>query len=356
VELAAGDAGDARERTALATIREAGLRFHPLPLSRAGRNPLRELVAYRSLVALYRARRPDLVHHVTLKSVVYGTAAARRTGVPAVLNAVAGLGSVFLDDSASGRVLRETVLAVYRRAVRHPNMVMLFQNPDDAAAFRRLGLAPAATRATIRGSGVDLHQFAPSPEPTGAPVVLLPARLLRDKGVFEFVAAAERLRAAGSSARFVLVGDIDDNPSAVPRSILEAWARAGVVECWGYRSDMPAVLAEATIVCLPSYREGMPKALLEAAACGRPIVTSDVPGCRDCVTPDTGILVPAKDFAALADALAALLADQPRRAAMAVAARDLAVREFGVSAVIASTLALYRKLLLATGRPSPLAQ
>jgi glycosyltransferase involved in cell wall biosynthesis len=198
----------------------------------------------------------------------------------------------------------------------------------------------------IRGSGVDLTTFAPTPLPGGVPIVVLPSRMLWDKGVAEFVEAAKILSSRGVTARFALVGGIDPgNPAGVPRERLVGWVSEGAVEWWGQRSDMPTVLASATIVCLPSYREGMPKSLLEACAAGRPIVTTDVPGCRDVLAGgDHGVLVPPRNALALADALARLLADRSELERMAAAAAK-AAPAFAIDQVLATTLSLYRTLL-----------
>jgi len=179
---------------------------------------------------------------------------------------------------------------------------LILQNPDDVRLFVSLGLAREDSIRLIRGSGVDTQRYAPALEPDGAPLVVLPARMLWDKGVGEFVAAARELRSCGVDARFALVGDADmENPASIPRRQLKEWTDEGVVEWWGQRDDMPNVFCQSALVCLPSYREGLPKALLEAASCGRAIVTSDVPGCREIVCHgDNGLLVPGRDAAALA--------------------------------------------------------
>jgi glycosyltransferase involved in cell wall biosynthesis len=342
---AAGDSSR-RDAAAIEELKDNGIDFFALPITRAGRSVRRELLAYQAMRALYLRIQPSVVHHVTIKPVIYGSRAAQKSGVPAVLNAVSGLGSLFLDHSLLGRLQRRVVVAMYRRALLHPNVMMLFQNHDDAKTFASLELGRHARQAVIGGSGVDLTRFVPTAEPVSdAPIVVLPARLIRDKGVYEFVEAARRIRAQGVGARFVLAGGSDSNPTAIASDTLEQWRREGVVECWGHRDDMPKVLAQSAIVCLPSYREGFPKALLEAAACARPIVTTDVPGCRDAVTEATGLLVPPRNASALGDALLALLSDPAKRSAMGAAARKLAERSFGVDAVTAQTIALYHQLL-----------
>lgn len=331
----------------LTGLRAIPLTVHDIPVDRRGANPVRELGTLLSLIRLYRRVRPALVHHVTVKPVLYGSLAARLARVPAVVNAVSGLGYVFISKGWVARLRRSAVEFVYRRAFAHPHMCAIFQNPDDRERFCRMGIARPESTVLIRGSGVDLASFVPQPEARGVPVVTLAARMLWDKGVGEFVGAAEHLKQAGANARFVLVGDTDSgNPSAVPAEQLNAWVETGIVEWWGKREDMPAVLAMSSIVCLPSYREGLPKVLLEAAAAGRPIVTTDVPGCREAVRDgDNGYLVPARNVDALAGAIARLLEDADARARMGVRSREIAESEFGIEQVVEATLAVYDRLL-----------
>jgi glycosyltransferase involved in cell wall biosynthesis len=319
-------------------IREAGIALHPLEyLSRSRRlDPWRELRALQEITRLYRALRPDIVHQVAVKPVILGSIAARRARVPSVVNALGGLGYVFTSDDLRARLVRPLVAASFRRLFARCGSRLIVQNPDDLRRFD-----PAST-VLIAGSGVDTETFRPVPEPAGAPLVVLPARMLRDKGVFEFVEAARALRARGVSARFALVGPLDpDNPSFVPEATLRAWQQEGSVEWWGFREDMAAVLGESTLVCLPSWREGMPKVLAEAAACGRAIVTCDVPGCREIVQHgETGLLVPPRDSAALAAAIERLLGDAALRRRMADAGRAHAER-FSARAVVEAQLELY---------------
>lgn len=326
------------------TIRAQGVEVIPIGLARASRNPFAEAATVLELTRLYRTLRPAVVHHVALKPVLYGTMAAALTGVPLVVNAVAGLGSLFIAEGGDHALLRQVVRRIYGASLRFRRGICVVQNPDDGAFVARLGV-PAERIALIRGAGVDLQAFAPAPEPDGPPVVILPARLLRDKGVEEFVAAARLLRQEGVTARFALVGAPDPaNPTGVPPAQIEEWGREGVVELWGHRADMPQVFREAHIVCLPSYREGLPKALLEAAAAGRPIVATDVPGCREIVRPgQNGILVSPRSPAALADALRTMIRDAELRARLGAAGRLLVEQEFSIEKVAAATVALYRR-------------
>lgn len=320
-------------------IRAAGIEVVPFEMARRGLNPfglLREVV---TLALLYRRLRPDVVHHVALRPVVAGGLAARLARVPGVVSAIAGMGYAF--TAGRGGWLAFVLRALLRAALSRGPVIV--QNPDDAQAVRALGVAPERIH-LIPGAGVDVEAFSPRPEPEGAPVVMLASRLLWDKGVGEFVEAARRL---AGRARFVLVGSPDPgNPASVPEATLHGWAKGGVVEWWGASEDMPKTLTQAAVVCLPSYREGLPKVLLEAMACGRPVVTTDAPGCRDCVQDgDNGFLVPVKDTGALAAAIARLLGEPALRLKMGARGRERAVTEFNQARVIEATLAVYSELL-----------
>jgi glycosyltransferase involved in cell wall biosynthesis len=319
---------------------------HPIALSRRGTGPLREAVSVLELARLYRRLRPELVEHATIKPVIYGGLAARVVRAPATVSWMTGLGFVFISTGVRARVARGVVSSAYRVALHRPRSRVIFENPDDRALFTGLHLVPADRAELIRGAGVDMSRFRPRPEPPGPPLVILASRMLRDKGVEEFVAAARLLRARGEPARFALVGDSDPgNPASIPEGRLRGWGESGVVEWWGQRSDMPEVFAAAHVVCLPSYREGLPKVLVEAAASGRAIVATDVPGCREIVRDGSnGVLVPPRDAPALAAAIARLLDDAPERARMGARGRELAEREFALELVVQQTLAVYREL------------
>ncbi len=326
------------------TINDAGLQLTPFEISRRGKNPFRELLRVAALVQIYRRERPAIVHHVALKPVLYGTIAARIARVPAVVNALAGLGYVFSSRTMYARLLRPAIRAMLRVLLRRSSVIV--QNPDDAVAVRDLGV-PDAHVHIIRGSGVELSRFPALPEVEGVPIVVLAARMLRDKGVMEFVEAARMLRAQGTVARFVLVGDPDtENPASFSVAQLKAWQDEGAVEWKTWRDDMPIVYQGAHVVCLPSYREGLPKALLEAAASARPIVTTDVPGCREIVRHgQNGLLVPPRDVQALASALRKLIEDPVLRRRMGQRGREIAEAEFSVKKVTQETLSVYHKLL-----------
>ena len=319
-----------------------GLRWIPFPFARRSLNPFSAIRTVARLLNLYRLEKPDLVHHFTVKCVLYGSLASQLLGIRSVVNSVTGLGYIFMEGGGARRWLRGFIKAAYRFLL-HRTWV-IFQNPDDRAAFLQDNLVVPERAALIRGSGVDTHHFFPQPEPEGLPLVILPARMLWDKGVGEFVAAARSLRAGGLQARFALVGDSDDqNPASVPVSQLKEWEKEAMIEWWGWRDNMAEVYAQSAIVCLPSYREGLPKTLIEAAACGRSIVTSDVPGCREVVRQgENGLLVPVRDADALAQALSDLLKDPGLRHAMGTRSRAIAEKEFSMELVVSQTFALYQ--------------
>jgi glycosyltransferase involved in cell wall biosynthesis len=328
-------------------LEDLGVPVHDWAVDRKGQHPVLEAKAVATLVGLYRGLQPDLVHHVTIKPVLYGSLAARVAGVRGVVNAVSGLGYLFLSGGMLARARRAGVAAAYRVALNTPNSRVILQNDDDEAELRRHHALGRARVVKIRGSGVDLAVFAESPQPQGPPIVVLPARLLRDKGVEEFVAAARIVRSRHPEARMVLVGGLDPgNPAAVTREEVARWIEEGVVEWWGHRDDMVSVLRSASVVALPSYREGMPRALLEAAAMGRAIVTTDAPGCRDAVAGGgCGLLVGVKDAKALAEALNRYLDYPVLRAEKGRAAALHARRNFGQDEVLARHLQVYEDLL-----------
>ena len=324
---------------------EVGL--HALRLDRHGTNPVAEAASLGATYRLFRRLRPEVVHLVTIKPVLYGGVAARMAGVPAVVSAITGLGYVFSQAGPRAGLIRQAVRPLYRLALGHPRQRVIFQNEADHAALAGLGARLEARAELIRGSGVDLDAFAPAAEPEGPATVVLPARLLREKGVAEFVAAARILRAEGAEARFVVVGGAPEgNPSSVPAEDLAAWRAEGAVEFWDHREDMPEVMRRAHIVVLPSYyREGLPKVLLEAAASARPVVTTDWPGCRDAVEEgETALLVPPRDPDALAGAIRRLVGDAEARRRMGEAGRALAERAFSVREVARRHLDIYRTL------------
>ena len=336
-------------------MRECGLVHHDIPLRRGARSVWGELRLIAAFARLVREVRPVLVHAVSLKPVIYGGLVARLLGVPAAVLAVTGLGYVFLRQGAGAALTRSLVKWLYRFALAHRHSRAVFQNPDDRDLFAKGGLVADRRIVMIRGCGVDTGAFAPAPEPDGAAIIVFPARILGDKGAHEFVAAARRLRGEGVAARFVMVGRTDpDNPTDVGEPAIRRWEAEGAVEWWGSRDDMAAVLGAAHVVCMPSYREGLPRVLIEAAACGRPIVTTDVPGCREIVRhEENGLLVPVRDGAATAAAIRRLIESPRLRQELGARGREIVLAEFSVERFVAETLAVYGQLVPALRSSAP---
>lgn len=328
-------------------IRSYGLKLIHIEFSRRSLNPFKELGVVLKLLSIYREQKPDIVHHVALKPVLYGAIAARLAKVPAVVNALAGLGFLFISTHWHARMLRSLVETAFCLLLNRPKSRVILQNPDDMTLLIGRGVVLAERALLIRGSGVDITQFHPVPEIDGLPLVVLASRMLWDKGVAEFVEAARILKAQGIAARFALVGEGDsDNPSSISGGQLSQWQDEGVIEWWGQRDDMPQVLAASHVVCLPSYREGLPKVLIEAAACGRPIVATDVPGCREIVQDgQNGFLVPVRDVSALVTAMRQLIENAPLRNFMGKRGREMVESEFTIEHVVCQTLALYTELI-----------
>ena len=331
-------------------LRALGLRWEPVPMDRRSLNPLREARLLWWLVSLFRRERPALVHGFTIKCAVYGSLAARLAGVPARVNAVAGMGYVFTSNDPKARVLRPLVRALMHAALDGRNARLILQNPDDVDLFEQAGFVDAAHIRLIPGSGVDCTRFAARGlvRDASRPLrVLLAARLLWDKGLAEFVAAVRQLQGEGRAIEFLLAGDPDPgNPAAVPEETVRGWVDEGVLQWLGHVDDMPALFGSVDMVVLPSYREGLPKGLIEAAACALPLVTTDVPGCREVVSDGVdGLLVPARDAAALAAAIARLHDDPTLAARLGTAARAKALAQFDERIVIEHTVAVYRELL-----------
>ena len=329
-------------------LRAMGFRWLPAPMERRSLNPLREAQLVAWLRHLFKEEQVDLVHGFTIKCAVYGSLAARLLGDVARVNAVAGMGYVFSSGDLKARALRPVVRTLMGMALGGQRARLVLQNPDDVALFERARLvAPEAIR-LIPGSGVNCERFAPSGARGwgGRFRVVLPARLLWDKGVAEYVEAARRLRAEGKAIDFLLAGDPDPgNPAAVPEAALRDWVAEGLVDWLGHVDDMPGLFASVDAVILPSYREGLPKGLIEAGACGLPLVTTDVPGCREVVEDGVdGLLVPARDSVSLANAIARLADDPALCDRLGKAVRRKVLARFDERIVVARTLAVYQEL------------
>lgn len=331
-------------------LKSMGFDWRPLPMERRSLNPVNETRLLLHIARLLRTEQAAIIHGFTIKPAIYAGIAGRLAGVRGRVSAVAGLGFVFISDSLKARLLRPVVRALAWIAFGGRRARLIVQNPDDHAAFVGSGLAPPDRTHIIPGSGVDLTRFQISTRTRapGEPLkVLLAARMLWDKGLAEFVQAARVLKAQGRDIRFLLAGQPDPgNPAACAPEDLARWTAEGVVEHLGHVEDMPGLLAEVDVVVLPSYREGLPKTLIEAAGCALPLVTTDVPGCREVVTHEQdGLLVAVREHKGLVEAIARLDDDPELRRRLGMAAREKALRLFDVEIVIRRTLDVYRELL-----------
>jgi len=326
-------------------LQENGFQWIPFPLSRQGTNPFSELYTIWRLIQIYRQIQPFGVHHFTIKPVIYGSLAAHLVGIKGIVNSITGLGHLFIDTGIITQIIRGLTKILYRTNLLHTQVI--FENSEDRETFIQNRLIKPTQANLILGTGVDTEKFQPSPKTHGHPLVLFSSRLLASKGILEFVEAAQQLKQNGSKARFVIAGTPDSgNPASISPEQIQSWERASFVEIWGWQEDMPAVLAKTDIFCLPSYREGVPSALLEACASGLPIITTDVPGCRDVVANRVnGLLVHPKDAQALAEAIETLLADTKLRTEMGKAGRRLALEKFSLDKIIEQTLNVYQKAL-----------
>jgi len=336
--LALAPENDARVRAALDAM---GVAYATIPLQRTGMNPLRDVTTVLSLARVYRKFRADAVLVYTAKPVVYGLIAARLAGVRLRAAMITGAGSALAGGSGlRQRALSSLLRNLYRVALGQAHVVF-FQNPDDERLFRSMGLVGDGQRVVrINGSGVDLERFSPASMPAGPITFLMIGRLIRDKGVGEYVEAARRVRSAHPEVRIQLLGPLDSNPSAISLREVAAWRDEGAVEYLGTTSDVRPFLASAHVFVLPSYGEGMPRSTLEAMAMGRAVLTTDVPGCRETVQGErNGLLVPARDAGALAEGMLRLLAEPERLEPMGQQSRTIAEERFDVHSVNQSILA-----------------
>jgi len=333
-----------RQSQAAREIEASGIEFHAANLDRKRLNPFKELAFSFWLARLYRRIKPDVVHHIALKPIIFGGIAARLARVPAVLNAPIGLGFVFSSDKLLAKLLKPVVSAGLRVTMNPQRGVAVFENPDDLNAMVQGGMVGQARTRLIRGAGVDIERFAPTPEPEGPVRIALAARMIHEKGIPDFIAAARLLK---GQAEFWLAGAPDlSNPNPVTEAELRGWETEGIIRWLGPVKDMAGLLQQVHIFTLPStYREGLPKAVLEAMAAGRPVVATDIPGCREAVVDgQTGFLVPPHSPLALAEALRKLIADPALRARFGAAGRARVEQNFSDEIVCQKTMAVYEAL------------
>ena len=346
--IAAVDAGYkvtvvTRCRDAAREFKNHGLFTENIELSRRGLNPITELATILRLRSTLKRLKPDIVHNIALKPVVLGSLAAQLAGVRNIVNAPVGMGYVFTSQESKARVLRPIVKVLIRYVLGRRNRRVIIENHDDFENLVSGGFASHDSIALIKGAGVDVRKFAHRPEPAEPVKVIMVSRLLRDKGVHEFIDAAKTVRSKNNNVQFLLVGDIDDgNPTSINSAAIADLANSKDVTWLGARTDIAKLLAESHIACLPSYREGLPKSLIEAASVGRPIVTTDVPGCREVVTHMVnGLLVKPRDAQALASAIEKLADDPKLRKSMGEENRRKAEAQYANEIIINQTQSVY---------------
>lgn len=329
------------------TIRTAGLALHEIGFQRSGLNPFRDFATRREVLRVYRTIQPDIVHHVALKPIIHGQAAARRAGISARVNFLPGFGHVFTSETARARLLRPLVSFALNRALVGERSGLMVMNHDDQVQLARLAAAPASSVTVLPGTGVDLTRFPVEPEPDGTVVATYLGRFLHDKGLADLAEAGRilRQRAVPVIPRIVGAGD-PSNPANIGSAKIAGWRADGLIEVWPWTDDVPAIWRQAHIAVLPSYREGFGMSLAEAAASGRALLASDVPGCREVVRDgESGLLVPPHDPAALAGAIERLALDGDLRRRLAAGARRDAEQRLSLSRINATVLALYDTLL-----------
>lgn len=328
-------------------IKEKGINVININFSRSSKSPLADLFNVIKLICIFKKEKPDVIHNVAVKTILIGSIAALFNKETVVVNAFTGLGYVFSSNQFQARLIRLFIKPVFKLVMRRRNYWTIFQNLDDMNLFNQQGLIVSKRSALIRGSGVDTNEYLQTIDKNTTPVVMLVSRMLWSKGIGEFVEAARRAYEQNMEAKFVLVGDIDpDNPMSIPISTLNKWTSEGYVTWQGHSDNMPETLSSASIVCLPSYREGLPKSLLEAAALGRPLIATDVPGCREIVkNGENGILVKLKDVDSLYNAIKMLTENDEMRRAMGQKSRLLVETELSAEIINAQTIKLYKTAL-----------
>ena len=330
-------------------LMQKGFKVKFVPMH-GGTNLLKELKIFYTLWSFFKKEKPDIVHLVTIKPYLYGGIISRFTGVQNLVSAIPGLGTLFVHKDLKSRFLRLLLYPLYCLAFNHSNQKVIVQNEDDAKVLVRWGVLNSNKVRLIRGSGVNLKNFINPREPEGIPVICFAARLLVDKGVYEFVSAARILKDRGVQARFCLAGDLDlNNPTSLNIKDLNNLKNESCIDILGFQKNISSLYARSHIICLPSYREGLPKTLIEAAAASRAVVTTDVPGCRDAIIPNnTGLLVPVKNSRKLADALQWLIEHPKERIKMGKAGRKLAEKDFQIEKIVKNHLKIYQELIAKT--------
>ena len=321
-----------------------GIKVHPLTLTRSKTHVIAEIKAVYQLFNVIKSIKPDILHAVTIKPVLYANLVSRVLGVPLRVSSISGLGYLFIASGFKAQFYRACLSFVYRVALKNSKAI-IFHNQSDRDMLRQMKAVQSSQEVFTNGSGVNLVNYKVVPEPDSAPVVMLVARLLEDKGVNEFVSAARVLKSERPDIRMVLVGDVDlENPRSISSEQLSTWIQESDIEYWGYTKDVAQTMSKANIIVLPSYREGLPKSLIEASACARPVITTDTAGCRDAIVPNqTGLLVPVKTFMPLVEAVIKLVDNDDLRRQFGARSRIFAQERFDINTVIDTHLKIYRQ-------------
>ncbi len=319
-----------------------GFKVHPLDLSRSNTGIKGEIKAFSEIYHVLKELNPDVIHFVTIKPVLYGGIASRFLNIGKKVFSISGLGFIFIKQGFKARVTKTVIKIMYKFAFGGKNSHVIVQNPDDKAVINSIVNVPTTL---IRGSGVDLSQYEYIEETNDNIKVSMACRLLKDKGIFEYIEATKILKQKFPNVEFELYGDIDiHNPASLTLDDIQNIKKEGFVKVYGFSKDIAKVFCESNIVVLPSYREGLPKVLIEAAACGRAVVTTDVPGCRDAITPNiTGLLCKEKDPKSLASKIEKIIMDKNLRNSMGKAGRELAKNEFDINQVVEKHFEIYER-------------
>ena len=326
-------------------IKEKGINVININFRRSSKTPLIDLYNLIKLIIIFKKEKPDIIHNVALKTILLGSIAGLFSNKSIIVNTFTGLGYVFSSSQLKARIIQIFIKPLLILTIRKENSWTIFQNQEDMNLFDKLNLIVPQRSVLIRGSGVDTREFPEITDVNDVPVVMLASRMLWDKGIVEFVEVAKRAYRNNINAKFLLVGDVDmDNPMSIPTSTLSKWNMKNYIEWKGYSKNMLEALSSASIICLPSYREGLPKVLLEAAAIGRPLVATDVPGCREIVRDGyNGILIHSKDIDSLYDAIVTLVDDEQMRKKMGKNSRKLIENELSAEIINSQIIELYKK-------------
>jgi len=329
------------------TLQKRGYKLYHIPMKRGGFNLFKDIKTLFYIWNFFKIERPNIVHLVTIKPYLFGGIISRFTKINCTVSAVSGLGSLFLNNNLKSKIILLLLYPIYKVVFNHHNQKIIFQNRDDVNFFLKWGVLDINKVQIIKGSGVKLENFTELKEQEGIPVVCLASRLLKDKGVHDFVSAARIIKKKNIQVRFCIAGALDSsNPSRLSNAEIKQIEEEGFVEILGYHEDIPSLFSKSHIICLPSYREGLPKTLIEAAAASRAVVTTDVPGCRDAIIPyKTGLLVPVKNPQKLADAIQWLIENPQKRVEMGKVGREHAAKEFTLEKTVQDHLDIYKELI-----------